>query len=108
MSKNSIKAIDLYLKVIRRNDLLSTALPSEIERYTEKRDQALKKFRKALAKTTLEEFLNGRWNGASIEYRMREWNEMQAAAGCPLVSQAPAGALEEDCPEPSSLVHDIP
>jgi hypothetical protein len=96
MSKNSIKAVDLYIRVLRCSDLLSTATPDEMERYTKKRDKALQKYRKALHKITLEEFLNGRWSGICIEQRMNQWNDMQTVVGGPIVSRKPVGALEEE------------
>jgi hypothetical protein len=80
MSRNSLKAIDLYCRVLNWNGSLENAYDEEIERWTELRDRELKKFRDAMSKVTLDEFLAGRWGNVSIENRMKQWDEMKAMA----------------------------
>jgi hypothetical protein len=80
MSRNAIKAVDLYCRVLNWNESLKNAYDDEIERWTEKRDRELKKIREAMSKVTLDEFLGGRWGSVSIENRMKQWNEMKAMA----------------------------
>jgi hypothetical protein len=46
MSRNSIKAVDLYCSVANWNDSIANAYPDEIERWTVQRDRKLASFRK--------------------------------------------------------------
>jgi hypothetical protein len=73
VSRNSIKAIDLYIAVSNYGDV-SNLSSGEAKR----RERKLKRFRNAMAKVTLEEFLNGRWAHTAMEKRMKQWNDMQA------------------------------
>jgi hypothetical protein len=62
---------------------LENAFPHEIESWTRRRDRYLKKLRVALAKTTRDEFLRGRWGYSPAEERIRQWNQMIARASDP-------------------------
>jgi len=84
MSRNSIKAVDLYCSVANWNDSIATAYPNEIERWTAQRDRKLAAFRKVMAKVTLNDFLSGRWASCPMDMRLAQWADMQAmAAGRP-------------------------
>jgi hypothetical protein len=84
MSRNSIKAVDLYCSVANWNDSLENAYPDEIKRWTAQRDRKLAAFRKAMAKVTLDGFLSGRWGSYPMHRRLAQWADMQAmAAGRP-------------------------
>ena len=84
MSRNSIKAVDLYCSVANWNDSLENAYPDEIKRWTAQRDRKLAAFRKVMAKVTLDDFLSGRWGSCPMHRRLAEWADMQAtAAGRP-------------------------
>jgi hypothetical protein len=80
MSRNSLKAIDLYCAVINWNNSLANAYPSEIKRWTAQRDRKLAAFRKVMAKVTLDDFLSGRWGSCPLHQRLAEWADMQAMA----------------------------
>jgi len=80
MSRSSIKAVDVYCRVVNWDNALANCFPEERERWTQKRDKDLKRFRAALAKTTKEEFVRGRWGYTSMEQRIAQWDEMVARA----------------------------
>jgi hypothetical protein len=80
MSTASIKAIDAYCDVCNWDDSLKNAFPEEIEPWTRRRDRYLRQLRKALAQTTREEFLRGRWAGTPMQDRITQWNRMVARA----------------------------
>jgi hypothetical protein len=80
MSRNSVKAVDLYCSVRNWNDSLANAYPNEIERWTAQRDRKLAAFRKIMAKVTLDEFLSGRWGSCPMHQRLAQWGDMQAMA----------------------------
>lgn len=72
MSRNSIKAVDLFCRILNWNNSIENSYEDERPRWTKQRDRHLAKFRKVMAKITQDEFLAGR--GASLE----TWNEMKA------------------------------
>jgi hypothetical protein len=78
MSRNSIKAVDLFCRVANWNDSLENAYADEVERWTMKRDRQLTRFRNVMAKVTREEFLAGRWGNTPMTKRVEQWNEMRA------------------------------
>jgi hypothetical protein len=88
MSHNTIKAIDLFCRVAHWNSSLKNAHNDEVKDWTGKRDRELMKFRKAMAKITLQEFLAGRWGNTSMEKRMEQWEEMGRARASESICRA--------------------
>jgi len=81
MSRQSIKAVDAYCQVCNWDRSIENCYPDEREPWGKKRDKALAKLRRALAKTTKEEFLKGRWPFyVSMSKREAQWEAMQARA----------------------------
>jgi hypothetical protein len=76
VSRNTIKALDLYCQVLNWNESLKNAHDDERPRWTVQRDHVLTKFRAAMTKITQEEFLKGR--GARLE----TWNKMKDTSEC--------------------------
>jgi hypothetical protein len=81
MSRASIKAVDAYCEVLSCDEVLAAGYPDELERWTNRRDRALAKFRRALSETTYAEFISGRWGGAPMSERNEQWRRMQTRAG---------------------------
>jgi hypothetical protein len=80
MSRNSIKAVDLFADVLNWDGSIKNAFDDEVAGWTSKRNEALAKFRKAMSKITKEEFLAGRWGNTPMKMRTRQWDEMAALA----------------------------
>jgi hypothetical protein len=78
MSRNSIKAVDLFCRVLNWNNSLENAYDDEVERWTMKRDRELMKLRNVMGKVTLEEFSAGRWGNTPMQKRVEQWDEMKA------------------------------
>lgn len=83
MSARSLKAVDLYCRVMNEDDQLQHAYPEELPRWTRERDRVLKKFRTVMAKVTKEEFLSGRWSNTPMQERLAQWDAMVGRAGNP-------------------------
>jgi hypothetical protein len=83
MTAASIKAVDEYCRVANWDDALSNCrYEDERQPWTEKRDKHLAKLRAALAKTTKDEFLRGRWDNTPMAKRIEQWDRMvERAAG---------------------------
>jgi len=80
MSRQAIKAVDAYCEACNWDNAIANCFPDERESWGKKRDKALAKLRRALARTTKEEFLKGRWRGAPMSKREAQWEAMQARA----------------------------
>jgi hypothetical protein len=72
MSRNSIKAVDLYICAANWNDSLKIAYPDKFKAWAKKRDRVLARFRKVMAKVTKEEFLAGRWGPTPMPKRAED------------------------------------
>jgi len=80
MSRQSIKAIDAHCELCNWDNAIPNCFPEERESWIKQRDKALAKFRRALARTTKEEFLNGRWGYTPMSKREAQWEAMRARA----------------------------
>jgi hypothetical protein len=81
MSNNSIRAIDLFCRATNWDRSLENAFPEEAAHWAKQRDRAILAFRKAMQKTTRDEFLRGRWGTTPVAERIRQWDEMVRLAG---------------------------
>jgi hypothetical protein len=80
MSRNTIKAVDLFCRVANWNNSLENAYADEVERWTKKRDRELTRLSTIMAKITREEYLAGRWGNTPMQKRIEQWNEMKACS----------------------------